>query len=199
MTLAELNAVPRYRAEAELTQCCGSRAWVRAVAGRRPFHSLDRLLKAASEVWWGLDEGDWREAFGAHPQIGARKVAAPAGQTQAEAPAPPQQIMDLEAKWGRRFRLPTSSSTTSQAWPAQEQAGMGQAGVAVTMGLEEANRVYLTKFGYIFIVCAMGKTAEDMLAILRARLLNSPEQEIRTAAEEQDKITRLRLEKLLTP
>ena len=168
MTLAELNTVPRYRAEAELTQCCGSRAWVRAMAGRRPFNSLDRLLRAASEVWWRLDEGDWREAFSAHPQIGERKAAA-------------------------------STSAQAQAWSAREQAGVSRAGVGVTMGLEEANREYLAKFGHIFIVCAAGKTAEDMLAILRARLLNSPEQEIRAAAEEQDKITRLRLEKLLTP
>jgi OHCU decarboxylase len=168
MTLTELNAVPRYRAEAELMQCCGSRAWVRAMTGRRPFNSLERLLRAAGEVWWRLDESDWRDAFGAHPQIGERKAAAPV-------------------------------SMQAQAWSAQEQAGMSRAGVGVTMGLEEANREYLAKFGYIFIVCATAKTAEDMLAILRARLLNAPEQEIRVAAEEQDKITRLRLEKLLTP
>jgi OHCU decarboxylase len=179
MTLAELNAVPRYRAESELIQCCGSRAWVRTMVGRRPFTNLERLLRAASEVWWQLDEGDWREAFGAHPQIGERKAA----QTQAEAPAPP---------------LPANFSSQAQAWSAQEQAGMSRAGVGVTMDLEEANREYLAKFGHIFIVCATGKTAEDMLTILRARLLNSPAQELRAAAEEQDKITRLRLEKLLT-
>ena len=66
------------------------------------------------------------------------------------------------------------------------------------MNFEEANREYLQKFGYIFIVCASGESAEDMLATLRSRLPNSPEQEIRLAAEEQNKITLLRLEKLLT-
>ncbi len=167
MTLAELNSVPRYRAEAELIQCCGSRAWVRTLVGRRPFSNLERLLRAASEVWWGLDEADWQEAFGAHPQIGERKTM-------------------------------VCPSAQAQAWSAQEQAGMSQAGVGVTMDLEEANREYLAKFGHIFIVCATGKTAEDMLTILRARLLNSPAQDLRAAAEEQDKITRLRLEKLLT-
>jgi len=75
---------------------------------------------------------------------------------------------------------------------------MSQAGVGVTMNLEEANREYLAKFGYIFIVCATGKTAEEMLAILRSRLPNTPEQEIHVAAEEQNKITRLRLERLVT-
>jgi len=66
------------------------------------------------------------------------------------------------------------------------------------MELEEANQEYLAKFGYIFIVCASGKSAGEMLAILRSRLANLPDQEIRVAAEEQDKIARLRLEKLLT-
>jgi OHCU decarboxylase len=89
-------------------------------------------------------------------------------------------------------------STQSQAWSAQEQSGMDHADPDVTMKLQEANQEYLTKFGYIFIVCASGKIAEEMLAILRSRLANSPEQEIRVAAEEQSKITRLRLEKLLT-
>ncbi len=75
---------------------------------------------------------------------------------------------------------------------------MGGAGVGVTMELEDANREYLAKFGYIFIVCATGKSAEEMLRILRSRLPNSADDEVRVAAEEQNKITRLRLEKLLT-
>ena len=75
---------------------------------------------------------------------------------------------------------------------------MSQAGVGVTMNLEEANREYLAKFGFIFIVCATGKTAEEILAILRSRLPNTPEQEIRVAAGEQNKITGLRLERLVT-
>lgn len=67
------------------------------------------------------------------------------------------------------------------------------------MSLDQANREYLAKFGHIFIVCASGKSAGEMLAIVRSRLPNSPEQEIRVAAGEQQKITRLRLERLFTP
>jgi 2-oxo-4-hydroxy-4-carboxy-5-ureidoimidazoline decarboxylase len=111
------------------------------------------------------------------------------------------------ADWTEAFRAhpqigqrqSTHRFAQTQAWSAQEQAGMSQAGVGVTMNLEEANREYLAKFGYIFIVCASGKSADEMLAILRSRLPNSPEQEIHLAAEEQNKITRLRLERLLTP
>jgi OHCU decarboxylase len=167
VTLVEFNALPRYRAEDELLKCCGSKAWARILARRRPFLSIERLLKAASEVWWRLDPADWIEAFRAHPQIGQEQAAA-------------------------------HTTAQSQAWSAQEQSGMGRAGVGVTMGLEAANQEYVSKFGYIFIVCASGKGAEEMLAILRSRLSNSPEAEIRVAADEQNRITRLRLERLLS-
>ena len=63
--------------------------------------------------------------------------------------------------------------------------------------LAEGNAAYLKKFGFIFIVCATGKSAEEMLALLQARLPNDPEKELGIAAGEQRKITHLRLEKLL--
>ena len=166
MTLAELNGLPRYRAEEELLKCCGSKGWARTMARRRPFANVERLLQAAGEIWMRLDRSDWLEAFSAHPQIGARQAS---GHTSAQ----------------------------SQAWSAQEQSGMQRAGVGVTMELEETNQEYFAKFGHIFIVCASGKSAAEMLAILRSRLSNPPEQEIRVAAEEQEKITRLRLQKLI--
>ena len=62
LSLAEFNALPRYRAEAELLRCCRSKAWARTVAGRRPFLNPERLLKASSEVWSRLDPVDWSEA-----------------------------------------------------------------------------------------------------------------------------------------
>ena len=54
----------------------------------------------------------------------------------------------------------------------------------------KANRLYEDKFGYIFIVCATGKSAEEMLGLLQARLPNAPEEEIKIAADEQNKITK---------
>lgn len=82
-------------------------------------------------------------------------------------------------------------------WSEGEQSGMNQASDAVIARLAEANAEYEKKFGYIFIVCATGKSASEMLAILESRLGNGPEEEIRIAAGEQAKITRIRLEKLL--
>lgn len=80
-----------------------------------------------------------------------------------------------------------------------EQSGVRGAGEATLQALAEANREYEAKYGFIFIVCATGKTAEEMLAILRNRLGNSVEDELRIAAAEQKKITHLRLAKIGDP
>lgn len=81
-------------------------------------------------------------------------------------------------------------------WASGEQAGVAGAGDDLIRALADGNRDYEAKFGYIFIVCATGKTAAEMLAILRERLLNGPGAELRIAAAEQAEIMRLRLEKL---
>jgi 2-oxo-4-hydroxy-4-carboxy-5-ureidoimidazoline decarboxylase len=84
------------------------------------------------------------------------------------------------------------------AGASMEQAGALEASVMILEALAEGNRVYEEKFGYIFIVCATGKSAEEMLGLLRERLGNDPGKEIYVAMSEQEKITRLRLEKLLS-
>jgi 2-oxo-4-hydroxy-4-carboxy-5-ureidoimidazoline decarboxylase len=82
-------------------------------------------------------------------------------------------------------------------WASGEQSGTSRASQKTMEALAEGNKKYEDKFGYIFIVCATGKSAEEMLEILRLRLANDPKQEIEIAADEQNKITQLRLEKLL--
>lgn len=82
-------------------------------------------------------------------------------------------------------------------WAAGEQSGMQGSGDEVRQALATANRQYEQRFGYIYIVCATGKSAEDMLAFARERLRNDPGTELLIAADEQRKITRLRLDKLL--
>ena len=87
---------------------------------------------------------------------------------------------------------------TTAAWASAEQAGAAAASEEVLRSLAEGNRRYEERFGHIFIVCATGKSAAEMDALLRARLGNDPESELRIAAGEQEKILRLRLEKLLS-
>ena len=88
-------------------------------------------------------------------------------------------------------------STQSQQWSGQEQSGMSRAGDDTIEALSQLNREYEEKFGYIFIVCATGKSADEMLALLRQRLPNDPDTELPIAAAEQAKITELRLKKLI--
>jgi 2-oxo-4-hydroxy-4-carboxy-5-ureidoimidazoline decarboxylase len=82
------------------------------------------------------------------------------------------------------------------AWCEGEQSGVDSASEEVLDKLAAGNAAYEARFGHIFIVCATGKTAAEMLAILESRLPNDPDTELRIAAGEQAKITRLRLEKL---
>jgi 2-oxo-4-hydroxy-4-carboxy-5-ureidoimidazoline decarboxylase len=91
-----------------------------------------------------------------------------------------------------RARFPST-----HAWAANEQSGAASAAESVLDELEQGNRAYEDRFGHIFIVCASGKTAEEMLALLRSRLGNDREAELRIAAAEQMKITRHRIAKLL--
>jgi 2-oxo-4-hydroxy-4-carboxy-5-ureidoimidazoline decarboxylase len=86
---------------------------------------------------------------------------------------------------------------STAAWAGEEQRGASGAPEATLAALAEGNRAYQEKFGYIFIVCATGRSADQMLELLRARIGNEAERERATAAEEQMRITRLRLEKLL--
>jgi len=88
-------------------------------------------------------------------------------------------------------------SEQSKRWSEAEQLGISSAAAQTIQALADLNKEYETKFGYIFIVCASGKSSEEMLAILRSRLGNNPDEELRIAAAEQAKITRLRLQKLL--
>lgn len=82
-------------------------------------------------------------------------------------------------------------------WAAREQEGTAVASQDVLDALLEANDAYQQQFGFIFIVCATGKSAAEMLAILQARLSNTREAEIKIAAGEQEKITTIRLKALL--
>ncbi|HKZ67641.1 MAG TPA: 2-oxo-4-hydroxy-4-carboxy-5-ureidoimidazoline decarboxylase [Chitinophagaceae bacterium] len=87
--------------------------------------------------------------------------------------------------------------TSTTEWAAREQSGIATASQQTLEALAEANKKYEQKFGYIFIVYATGKSADELLTLLETRLQNSPEVEIEIAADEQNKITKLRIEKLL--
>ena len=85
----------------------------------------------------------------------------------------------------------------SADWSRQEQAGVGGAGPEVQDRLARGNAEYEARFGYVFLISAAGRDAEEILAALTERLGNDPDTELRVAAEEHRRITRLRLERLM--
>mmetsp|Transcript_29738 Transcript_29738/g.49740 ORF Transcript_29738/g.49740 Transcript_29738/m.49740 type:complete len:183 (+) Transcript_29738:1-549(+) len=90
-----------------------------------------------------------------------------------------------------------SSKFSSSAWEGDEQKGTSSASEATLIHLATLNKDYLIKHGFIFLICATGKSADEMITALESRLGNDSNTELQIAAGEQDKITKLRLQKLL--
>jgi OHCU decarboxylase len=148
--------------------CCGARRWASAMVSLRPISSVVELSEAADRVWATMNEADWMEAFACHPRIGER---------------PARRTAHATAKF--------------DAWSSQEQASAAAAGEKVLSEIAKGNARYEVLYGFTYIVCATGKTAEEMLAILNRRLISNRESELREAAEQQRQITQIRLGKWL--
>ncbi len=164
--VARLNALPEPEARQTLARCCGATRWVQGMLEGRPYESAHALLLRAEAVWAALEASDHLEAFSHHPEIGAN-------------------IAELRQKFAATAEL-------SQ----REQAGAADASDETLHALRSQNRAYRERFGYLFIVCASGKSAREMLELLEVRLAHEPEAELGIAAAEQAKITCLRLEQL---
>ncbi|HSP36018.1 MAG TPA: allantoicase, partial [Thermoanaerobaculia bacterium] len=100
--------------------------------------------------------------------------------------------------WQEGFRAhPRIGDRVAKRWPADEQSGTHGAPEETMNALAEANQAYEQKFGHVFLICATGRSADEMLASLRQRMNNDAAPELRVAAGEQRKINALRLEKLV--
>jgi 2-oxo-4-hydroxy-4-carboxy-5-ureidoimidazoline decarboxylase len=161
---------------------------------------------------WNAMEGD-RAAAAILPCCGSKRWAA----TMADSRPIAEEVTLLrradeiwrqlkEADWLEAFathprigerKAPATASSQSAAWSAAEQSGAGGDDPAILAALAEGNRRYEERFGRIYIVCAAGKTAHEMLVILNARLAHDDETELRESAEQQRQITALRLAKWL--
>jgi 2-oxo-4-hydroxy-4-carboxy-5-ureidoimidazoline decarboxylase len=172
----EFNQLPDEAAREALGPCCSSGRWVKAVVAGRPYPDVGALLDASDASVAGLGEPDLAEALAGHPRIGDRRVMSsgevgtggePAGQ---EGPA---------------------------GWSSQEQAGVARADDALRRALAEGNEEYERRFGHIYLACATGKDAAELLAFLRGRLGNDRAAEWRVVAAELAKINQIRLRKLV--
>ena len=166
--LASWNAASAGTALEAMLACCGARRWAAAMVALRPIGSVQELSAAADRVWSTMEESDWMEAFACHPRIGGR---------------PPRRTVHASAQ--------------SAAWSRQEQSPAASAAGRVSAELAAGNALYEQRFGFTYIVCATGKGAEEMLAILNRRLGSDRTTELIEAAEQQRQITQIRLGKWL--
>jgi OHCU decarboxylase len=165
------NKAEENEALSAMIACCGARRWAEAMVALRPMANVVELSLSADRVWSSMDEADWMEAFACHPRIGERE--------------------------GIGERRAAHASARSQAWSQQEQSSAEDAEDAVLAELAAGNALYEERFGFTYIVCATGKSAEEMLNILNRRLASERAAELGEAAEQQRQITQIRLGKWL--
>lgn len=166
-TLSSFNQLPIETAKKELFNCCGSITWVNKLINCFPFKNETMLFEQVSDIWY--NEVDQADYL--------------------EAFTHHPKIGDMES--------PKKESVSTIDWAAAEQAGVNSAKKQTLIELADYNEKYYLKFGYIYIVCATGKSASKMLHLLKERMKHQPDEELAIAAGEQHKITLIRLKELL--
>jgi OHCU decarboxylase len=167
MNFRTLQSLPPEEAQEEFLKCCGSVRWAEAMVQLRAYAATVEGLVLLGNEMWWTLD----RADWLEAFCSHPKI----GENKAAA----------------------QGSTQSTQWSGQEQAGVRNADQDTIDELAQLNHEYENKFGFIFIVCATGKSAAEMLAILRERLRNEIDVELPIAAAEQAKITELRLKKLV--
>jgi 5-hydroxyisourate hydrolase/2-oxo-4-hydroxy-4-carboxy-5-ureidoimidazoline decarboxylase len=167
MTLEELNSNTAIEVAMHLEKCCVSKTWISEMAASRPFTSSSDLIEKAATIW--------------NTKCTAEDY---------------KEAFSGHPKIGDVTSLKQKFSNTKD-WANNEQSKVDDADDKTLHDLAKGNDAYLEKFGYIFIVSASGKSAKEMLTILQKRLLNSEEEELQIAMNEQHKITVIRLKKLI--
>jgi OHCU decarboxylase len=150
-----------------------------------PDSAVPELLRCCGSTRWA------REMAARRPFANMEAISAEAGKIW--------HSLDPEDWFEAFVAHPRIGERSPTRWSSEEQGGVASASAATRARLDAANREYEARFGFIFIVCATGKSADEMLASVQERLTHSRDQEWRIAAEEQRKITLVRLAKLLGP
>ncbi len=168
--LLEFNQLEAAQAEAQVLAWCSSTEWAKEMVAGRPYTSVDQLCRTAGRTWANADREDVLEAILAHPLIGDKKII---GKDQ--------------------------SSDQGNARAAKEQKLVALASEQTLEQLEAMNSAYYQKHGFIFLIFAKGKPANEMLAALMQRIENTTEVEIHNAAVQQGFITENRIRQSFSP
>ena len=163
---------------------------------------LDTLPEpdAASELRSACASTKWvRAMLDARPFTSAERVFAAADSAWASTSADDwHEAFRAHPRIGEK-KAAAAVRPDAQAWSGSEQSGMNAADTKARSDMAEANRAYEERFGFVYIVCATGLSADELLSRARMRLGNTADEELRTAAEEQHAITHLRLKRILEP
>jgi 2-oxo-4-hydroxy-4-carboxy-5-ureidoimidazoline decarboxylase len=187
--LARFNAASPEAARRELLACCASAAWAELLAAGRPYAGLEALLRQSDAAVAAMTAADLAAALAGHPRIGERAAVG----------ASSRAVRGTDSRAARSTDPRAAHSTDERpaAWSRQEQSGMRDADPQVSRSLAELNLVYEERFDHIYLVCATGRSAPELLALLRDRLGNDPESEWLVVRSELQKINQLRLRRLL--
>jgi len=174
-SVQEFNRLPADAAGQALRRCCSSGRWIDAVLAGRPYPDMEALLAASDAAVAVLSEGDLDEAMAGHPRIGGHSPAAGRGATASSGGADQEPV----------------------GWSSREQAGVSCAGDELRQALADGNAAYEQRFGHIYLACATGRNAAELLTSLRSRLGNDRETEWAVVVSQLAKINQVRLRKLL--
>jgi allantoicase len=160
---------------------------------------IDRRLHRLNSLLPELCEKELLACCGSKRWAAAMAASRPFEDAAALNHAAPNAFANLDREdWLEAFRAhPKIGQRTGAGWASGEQAGMASAADELKQRMDTLNRAYEERFGHIYIVCATGRSGAEMLALLEERMSNDPERELTIAAGEQQKITALRLDKLL--
>jgi 2-oxo-4-hydroxy-4-carboxy-5-ureidoimidazoline decarboxylase len=167
--LARFNGLPAAAAREQLLACCSSQVWADRMAAGRPYSSARDAVRQSGAIVAMLTVPELEAALTGHPRIGEQPAATgdPAGAGQ-------------PAEWSRA-----------------EQSGVSAADEATRQALAQFNLEYERRFGHVYLVSASGRSATELLTLLRARLRNTPSAEWRVVRVELQKINEIRLVKML--
>jgi 2-oxo-4-hydroxy-4-carboxy-5-ureidoimidazoline decarboxylase len=173
--LARFNGLPPSAAREQLLTCCSSPVWADRMAAGRPYSSARDAVRQSGAIVAMLTVPELQAALAGHPRIG-------------EQPADPADSAG-----------PGQSARTAQSaeWSRAEQSSVSAADEATRRALAQFNLEYERRFGHVYLVSASGRTATEMLVLLRARLRNTAPLEWRVVRVELQKINEIRLVKML--
>ncbi len=166
--LAEFNGGPDDSIRGVLMSCCSSARWADAMLAGRPCDSVGSLLRRSDESVDALTPDDLLAALSGHPRIGER-----------------------------RSEVGGEDGDRAGRWSRGEQAGMDDAAELTRRALADGNAAYERRFGHIYLVCATGRSASELLGLLRARLAHDDGTEWQVVRSELKKINQIRLLKLI--